>query len=136
LAYTSIHISKFQGSKNMQAVLKGLHSTDIADVETYQPERGDNFGLVLRAMVGPTGEPGEESFDITVCTPKWLIEKYADSDVLLGLHKLIVFKYDYPAVRKFIEKYLMRCSGDTWAEVARRVSLLGQWEFEGYRPMP
>jgi hypothetical protein len=37
----------------MQAVLKGLHSTDVADVETYQPEREDNFGLVLRAMVGP-----------------------------------------------------------------------------------
>jgi hypothetical protein len=118
----------------MQAVLKGLHSTDIADVETYQPEREDTFGLVLRAMVGPTGEPGEESLDITICTPKWLIEKYGDSDVLLGLHKLIVFKYDYPAVRKFIEKYLMRCSGDTWAEVAQKVSLLGQWEFEGYRP--
>jgi hypothetical protein len=118
----------------MQAVLKGLHSTDIADVESYLPERDDNFGFVLRAMVGPLSEPGEESFDITVCTPKWLIEKYGDSDVLLGLHKLIVFKYDYSAVRKFIEKYLMRCSGDSWPEVAQKVSLLGQWEFEEYRP--
>jgi hypothetical protein len=27
----------------------------------------------------------------------------------------------------------MRCSGDTWEEVAQKVSLLGQWEFEGYR---
>jgi Immunity protein 8 len=115
----------------MQAVLKGLHSTDIADVESYLPEREDNFGFVLRAMVGALSEPGEESFDITVCTPKWLIEKYGDSDVL---HKLIVFKYDYSAIRKFIEKYLMRCSGDSWPEVAQKVSLLGQWEFEGYRP--
>lgn len=118
----------------MQAVLKGLHSTDIADVESYQPEREDNFGFALRAMVGMTGETGEESFDITVCTPKWLLERHGDSEILLGLHKLIVFKYEYAAIRKFIEKYLMRCSGDTWGEVAQKVSLLGQWEFEGYRP--
>ena len=126
----------------MQAVLKGLHSTDLLkvepcqllNVETYRPEIDDNFGFVLRAMIGPMGEPGEESFDIIVCTPKWLIERYADSDILLGLHKLILFKYDYRAVRRFIEKYLMRCSGDTWEEVAQKVSLLGQWEFEGYQP--
>jgi Immunity protein 8 len=118
----------------MRAVLKGLHSTDVADVEGYRPERDDSFGIVLRAMVGPTGEPGEESFDIAVCTPKWLIERHGDSEVLLGLHRLIVFKYDYPTVRKCIQKYLMRCSGETWAEVARKVGPLGQREFEGYRP--
>lgn len=35
-------------------------------------------------------------------------------------------------LRQFVEKYLMRCSGNTWEEVAQKVSLLGQWEFEGY----
>jgi hypothetical protein len=114
----------------MQAVLKGLHSTDLGDVETYMPEEEDNFGFVLRAIIGPLDGEGEESFDIIVCTPKWLMKKYGPSDVLLGLHKLIVFKYDYPRVRGFIEKFLMRCSGNTWEEVG----LLGQWEFEGYRP--
>jgi hypothetical protein len=117
----------------MQAVLKGLSSTDIADVETYLPDEEDNFGFVLRAMVGPMDGEGEESFDIIVCTPRWLLEKYGTSDVLLGLHKLIVFKYDYLRLRQFIEKYLMHCSGDTWQEIAEKVSLLGLWEFEGYR---
>jgi len=63
-----------------------------------------------------------------------LIENNKVSDVLLGLHKIIVFQYDYPRLRGFIEKYLMRCSGVNWEEVARKVSLLGHWEFEGYRP--
>jgi hypothetical protein len=118
----------------MQAVLKGLHCTDIANLETYVPEEEDNFGFVLRAMVGPLNDKGEESFDITVCTPKWLTKTYQHSEVLLGLHKLLVFKYDYLRVRGFIEKFLMRCSGDTWQEVAQKVSVLGQWEFENYRP--
>ena len=112
----------------MQAVLKGLYSDDIPNVETYVPDEEDNFGFVLRAMVGPLDGEGEESFDIVVCTPKWLAEKYGPSEVLLGLHKLIVFKYNFPRVRGFIEKFLMRCSGNTWQEIGQKVSLLGQWE--------
>jgi len=118
----------------MQAVLKSLCSSDIADVESYQPEKEDSFGFVIRAMVGPMGEPGEESFNITICTPKWLAEQYGATDIVLGLHKVIVFRYDYSELRRFIEKYLMRCSGDTWGEIAQKVSLLGHWEFENYRP--
>jgi hypothetical protein len=82
----------------MQAVLKGLYSTDIGDLENYQPENEDNFGFGLRALVGPMGQPGEESFDMTVCTPKWLAERYGASEILLGLHKVIVFSYDYPSL--------------------------------------
>jgi hypothetical protein len=117
----------------MQAVLKSLHSTDIGDVEKYLPDEEDKFGFTLRAMVGAMEGEGEESFDIVVCTPKWLMEKYTRSDVLLGLHKLILFKYDHLRLRKFIEKYLMRCSGNTWEEVAQKVGLLGQWEFENFQ---
>jgi hypothetical protein len=118
----------------MQAVLKGLHSTDVSNIEAYVPTEEDDFGIVLRAMIGPLNGEGEESFDITVCTPKWLIRTYQPSEILLGLHKLIVFKYNYLRVRGFIEKFLTRCSGDTWQEVAQKVSALGQWEFENYRP--
>ena len=71
----------------MQAVLKGLHSPDIADVEHCLPYEEDNFGFLLQAMVGPMDGEGEESFDIIVCTPKWLMDKYGGSEVLLGLHK-------------------------------------------------
>ena len=118
----------------MQAVLKSLHSPDVADIKSYLPDEEENFGFLLQAMIGPLDREGEESFDIIVCTPKWLTENHGRSDILLGLHKLIVFRYDYLQLRQFIEKYLMRCSGDTWEEIARQVNLLGQWEFENFRP--
>ena len=47
----------------MQAALKDLYSTDIADAETYLPDEEDNFGFVLRAMVGPLDGAGAESLD-------------------------------------------------------------------------
>jgi hypothetical protein len=78
----------------MQAVLKGLYSSDVADLENYQPEEEDNFGLVISASIGLLGQTGGDSFEVTVCTPKWLLERHGASEILLGLHKLIVFRYD------------------------------------------
>jgi hypothetical protein len=65
-------------------------------------------GCFGRAMAEPLDGEGEESFDIFVCTPKWLIERYKAVDVPLGLHKIIVFEYDHRRLREFIEKFLMR----------------------------
>ena len=60
----------------MQGVLKGLYSSDVADLENYQPEEKDNFGFVTSACIGLLGQPGGDSFDVTVCTPQWLLERY------------------------------------------------------------
>jgi hypothetical protein len=119
----------------MQAALKGLYS-DVTDLKTYCPTEENNFGVLVRVMVGPMDGQGEESFEVFVCTPRWLSEKYSDAEILLGLHKLIVFRYDYMRIQQFIEKYLMRCTGDSWHEIALKVNLLGRWEFEDYRANP
>jgi hypothetical protein len=85
-------------------------------------------------MVGPQDGEGAESSGLIACTPEWLLQKYRSSEVLLGRHKLILFNHDYLRLRQFIEKSLLLSSGDTWIVIAQKVSLLGQWELEGYRP--
>ena len=116
----------------MKAELKRLHSPDIDDLEHYKPERPDQFGFLLQAMVGPEGKDGEESFDIEVCTPKWLEETYGVDDVVIGRHYLIVREYSYERLVCSIKDFLQQCSGENWDEVAVKVSRLGMWEFEDY----
>ncbi len=120
----------------MRPALRRLHSPDIRDLKTYAPEEDDKFGFLLQVLVGPANGEGEESSDVVGCTPRWLSEKYKDSDILLGLHKLIVFKYDYVRLHAFIEKFLPSCSGISWTKIARKVDRLGHWEFEGYTEKP
>lgn len=117
----------------MQAVIKHLYSTDIPDLNSYQPEIDDCFGFPLRLIVGPRDDRGEESFDLLVATPKWLLDNYSKDDIVIGRHYLIVFHYDFRLLSTFLQRYVSDCRGDTWEEIASKVSRIGYWEFEDYR---
>ena len=116
----------------MNAELKRVHSPDIDDLENYRPKDPRKFAFLLQAMIGPEGKEGEESFDIEVCTPKWLEETYGLEDVVIGRHHLIIREYNYERIIHAIKDYLQLCSGENWSEVAEKVGRLGKWEFEDY----
>lgn len=118
----------------MKAVLKRLHSPDVFDLESHEPEDRTSFSLLVQAMIGPVGQEGEESFDIDVCTPRWLDSIMDAKSVVFGRHYIIVKAYDYHLIHSSIEQYVDTCSGKDWEEVAERLSRLGKWEFEDYAP--
>jgi hypothetical protein len=85
-------------------------------------------------MVGPASGEGEESFDVEICTPRWLEQTYGPDGIVIGGHHLIVFKYDFGAIQRFIHEFVGNSSGETWQDVAAKVGRLGRWEFEDYQP--
>jgi len=116
----------------MHAVIKYIHSPDVEDFSTYLPEDTERFYFLLQIMVGPNNQEGEETFDIEVVTPKYLLEKYDENEILIGRHRLIVFRYDWNRIMRTINRYCESCSGETWDEIAEKVGRLGRWEFEDY----
>jgi hypothetical protein len=116
------------------AEVKGLYSLEVNNLEQYMPDPPDVFLLHLRAIVGPKGAPGEESFDIKVCTPGWLASRCENEDFVVGRHYLIVARYDFSALKRIIVKLIEGCSGNSWQEVAQKVARIGYWEFEDYQP--
>lgn len=79
----------------MDAKLKRLHSPDIYNLETYQPEYANSFCFLLQAMVGPEGEEGEECFDIEVCTSKRIEENLGLDEALVGQNYLTLHSCNY-----------------------------------------
>ena len=64
-----------------------------------------------------------------------MLKKYSEDDVILGRHKIIVFKYDWPRLKSYIEKYVAEHgSGENWDEIGTRLARFGHWEFEDYKP--
>lgn len=119
----------------VRAVIRRLHSPDIHDLRAYEPVQADTFGFLLQVLVGPDNGPGEESFDVYVCTPKWLITRYNEGDIIVGTHMLIVFRYDYQQLHEFVEQRVRNAVGATWLDVARQLALFGKWEFQDYVPV-
>lgn len=88
----------------------------------------------LRMLVGPADGPGEESFDVLVCTPAWLARTVAEQGPIVGRHRLIVDHLDLQAAERFLSAQVERLDGATWPELAAKVARLGYWEFEDYTP--
>lgn len=118
----------------MKPEIKRLHSPDIDDLVTYQPQGTDAFSFLLQIIAGPEGQDGEESFDVVVCSPAWLVQNIGNDEIVIGRHHLIMANYDYEQLVKFIRDQCAKCSGRDWEEVANKLGRLGQWEFEDYVP--
>jgi hypothetical protein len=112
--------------------LKRLHSPDISDLDSFRPDDQESFSFLLQAMFGPQSAEGEESYDLVVCTPKWLEQNISADTILPGRHRLIVKEYNIEKIRDFLIRYARRCEGDTWREVAEKLSRIGRSEFEDF----
>lgn len=76
----------------------------------------------------------EESFDVLVCTPTWLARVVATEGPQVGRHRLIVEKLNLHEAKLFLLRQVERLEAPTWPELAAKLSRLGYWEFEDYRP--
>ena len=113
----------------MKPALRRLHSPDADDLQAYAPS-SPSFSLLVQILVGPSDGPGEESFDVVVCSPEWLADRGGPT---IGRHHIIGTRYDYDELLTLILDDLEGCDGKDWAEVGAKVGRLGRWEFEDYR---
>jgi Immunity protein 8 len=114
-----------------------LRSLDLRPDPSTLPSEPREFSLVARMIVGPPESPGEESFDITVCTPEWLAEQCNSSGGIYNpRHHVVVAAdmFDQHALRAWLEARVREVEAPTWSEVGERLGRLAYWEFEDYRP--
>jgi hypothetical protein len=91
------------------------------------------FGAQL--VVDPLDAPGQESFNLTVCSPEWLAERCLSGEPINGLHHVIVGwdTYDERVLRSWLEARVQAVEAATWDGIAGQLRFLGAWEFESYR---
>jgi hypothetical protein len=88
------------------------------------------FLLLARLFVGPSDGPGEESFEVEVCSPEWLARKCATEGFVDGRHTVITTLdgFTEDGLRSFLTRRVENATGGTWREVAEKVARLGYWE--------
>jgi hypothetical protein len=92
------------------------------------------FRFLARLMIGPLNSIGEESFDVTVCSPEWLAGVCREQGPVDGLHHVVVDfdGFDERRLREFFERRVHQVEADDWHAVGLQLARLGWWEFEGY----
>jgi hypothetical protein len=87
-------------------------------------------------LIGPPGSPGEESFDVVVCSPEWLAARCREVGLYDARHHLVVNveQFDKRQLRTWLEFRISSAEAETWTEIAERLGRLGYWEFEDYQP--
>ncbi len=118
----------------VRAVLKSL---DLEPDPATLPSDPAEFALLARLYVGPPDSPGEESFDIAVCTPQWLSQQcHANGGIYNPRHHLVVTleSFDKRVLHAWLDAWVRDVQGATWSEIGERLGRLGYWEFEDYTP--
>jgi hypothetical protein len=110
-----------------------IATIDGEPLESVTPLNPVRVGQWVRALAGPDGGPGEESFDLIVCTPTWLAGEVSRNGPIVGRHHLIVDRWDHEQVRGTLVCLFSREEADDWPELGLRLSRLGSWEFEDYQ---
>jgi hypothetical protein len=83
-------------------------------------------------LVGPDDGPGEESFDLTVCSPEWLAIRCSEVGFYDARHHLVVRveDFDQRELVRFLTRRVHAATGKSWEEVGTKIARLGAWEME------
>lgn len=111
-----------------------IRSIDLDPDPRQLPADPAEFLLLARRYVVPSDGPGEESFDVEVCTPEWLAQRCTTEVFDNGSHKFIttIDTFSETALRLALTRLVENASGTTWHEVAEKLARFGLCEFEDY----
>ncbi|MGI5490978.1 Imm8 family immunity protein [Microtetraspora malaysiensis] len=87
---------------------------------------------LLEVYVGPRDQPGEEQFQLTVCTPAALAEQLQRHPFLIGRHWLFVAELHPDKVIEWLSDRIAALEAPTWVELAEKIGRIGEWEFEDF----
>ncbi len=110
----------------MRAVIRSFEWNDL------RPDRGIDQTVNLVMLIGPQNGPGDETFQITVCTPQATKALLDRDGIVVGRHLLLVRDLDPAKIEAFLHDRLRRLDGNNWPELAEKIGRLAYWEFEDY----
>jgi hypothetical protein len=122
--------TRSQYPSTMHGRLISLKTVDGEDLASVARAPG-SFATHVRAMVGPSDGPGEESFDLLVCNAMWLSGELTKG-FRWGHGLLVVSDWDLALVERAVSDLVSHASGPDWRHVAEKLARYADWEFADY----
>jgi hypothetical protein len=118
----------------VKAQMRDISTNDGKALDDVVLEDPDDVDVWITVLAGPTGEPGEESFQLRVRSPVSMARELYQWGPLHDRHMVVVATWDSHQIRSFINRLFTEPAGQNWHEVGEKLNRLGYWEFEDYKP--
>ncbi|MEW6581552.1 MAG: immunity 8 family protein [Actinomycetota bacterium] len=112
------------------AEIRSMISPKVADLETWQPDDPECWAFGISLEIGIEGQPGIDVFYGTVCSPVWLRRHVEMCGPRTGRGLIVLARYDWPTLERFLREKVRECSGGSWEEIAGRLQRWLTWEYE------
>jgi hypothetical protein len=86
----------------------------------------------LSLNIGPEGEKASDIFQVLVSTPRAVQRAAGRGKRFRGL---IVPIFDAATIESKLTEIIQNTSGESWIEIAEKLSKVMQWEYEGMNPL-
>lgn len=125
----------------MRGELKMLTIWEETDENgVYIPDDPEYFGATLQAFIGCEGDSRGDSFDVMVCSPRWLVDNfnypnlaerwYETPNLHFGRRLILMERWDYAELWSCIQSMCVDFEGPDWDTVANRIGRWLPWEFQ------
>jgi hypothetical protein len=129
----AIEVPVQPGHRELMRAEVGSTSVQDADTGNSTPDAPADDSATVSFFIGPAGGRGEESFDVTVCTPRWLTRELERvGRPIIGRHLLIVDRIDLRRDIEYLTATFQQFRAETWPELGAKLARIGGWEFEDY----
>jgi hypothetical protein len=114
--------------------LRSLRSPDLPGLEDGQiPADPECFHIRIQAFVARVGEDTpieDEGFTFLLCTPRWLEREAREAGYALGLHHIVVPRFDYQRIWRIIAVLCEHVDGPDWQWVAGELGRYGKRDWD------
>jgi hypothetical protein len=117
----------------MKPKLKGFYSIDIPEGPPTLPPDVEDCWIVVQAEIGPELSEACDVFTFYVCTIKFLQRILSKQSYQYGKSVILMEKFSWEIIENSIKEICGGTQGDSWEEIAARLSKYWDWEFEDYR---
>lgn len=118
----------------MKAQVRFVSTNDGEDLEGVVLEDPDDVDVWITVMPSPVDGPAQESFQLRVRSPLSSTRELNQWGLLHERRMVGVARWDPHQIRSFINRLFTEAEGRDWKEVGEKLSRLGYWEFEDYKP--
>ena len=122
----------------LQSVLAyGISDRSLGDVSQFAPGDRSYFAVRLQVFVSDMKDGAPDSFDVTVCSPKWLVDNLGHFEsqspgggrVVIGHGLWLQERWDAEEIARTIQTLVASVTGEDWRDLANWLGRSIPWEF-------